>query len=326
MGKMSFQEAKKFAFGYDVAALAEYINEQSTEILTKDVLAARTISLVNVQAGIKHKEKLKKVDIDVIYQDGTNCEITPSGEVVFTDREIEVSPIAILMKFCNNELRDTWAQLLLAAGSNAETQEMPAEAIIVNHFLKKHNDELEKLIWKGDKSLSSGNLQFADGFLKLFLANVGQLINLNPTGATTFTSSNAFDLTYAAFEAMPEEVLDNGAKIFMGRNFFTKLAKNLVDLNYFKNYTPDDIASLNSFVLPGTDLVVEKVPGLNNVNEFYIAKPSELTVGTDLENDFESIDLWYEKKDDSIYFRVKFKVGTQVPFLNQIGRFALATS
>jgi hypothetical protein len=326
MEKLNFKEAKKFAFGYDVSALAEYINEQSTEILTKDVLAARTISLASVQPGIKHKEKLKLIDVDVVYQSGEDCEISTSGDVAFTDREIEVKPINIFMKFCNNKLRDTWAQLLLAAGSNAETQNLPAEQIIVNHFLEKHRDELEKLIWKGDTDLNTGNLQFADGFLKLFAANAGSLVNLNPSGATTFTSNNAFDLTYAAFEAMPEEVLDNGAKIFMGRNFFTKLGKNLVDLNFFKNYNVDDLSALNSFVLPGTDLVVEKVPGLNNVNEFYIAKPSELIIGTDLENDFESVDLWYERKDDSIYFRVKFKVGMQVPFLNQIGRFALATS
>lgn len=326
MERMNFKEAKKFAFGYDVSALAEYINEQAEEILTKDVLAARTLSLINVQPGIKHKEKLKLVDVDVVYQDGENCEISASGDVTFSDREIEVKPIAIVMKFCNNTLRDTWAQLLLAAGSNAETENMPAEAIIVNHFLEKHKDELEKLLWKGDTTLPSGNLSFSNGFVKLFTDNSASLVDLNPNGATTFTSSNAFDLTYTAFETMPEEVLDAGAKIFMGRNFFTKLAKNLVDLNYFKNYTPDDLSSLNSFVLPGTDLVVEKVSGLNGINEFYIAKPTELTAGTDLENDFENVNLWYEQKDDSIYFRVKFKIGTQVPFLNQIGRFALAAS
>jgi len=326
MNKMSFKEAKAFAFGYDVQALAEYINEQATEILTKDVLAARTIDLVNVQPGVKHKEKIKLVDIDVVYQDGTNCEIAASGDVTFSDREIEVKPIAIVMKFCNNQLRDTWAQLLLAAGSNEETQNMPAEQIIVNHFLAKHQQQLEQLIWKGDTTLLTGNLKFANGFLKLFAANSASLVDLNPDAVTTFTSSNAFNVVYKAFETMPEEVLDNGARIFMGRGFFTKLAKNLVDLNYFANYNPNDLASLNSFVLPGTDVVVEKVPGLNDVNEFYIAKPSELTVGTDLENDFEQVTLWYEQKDDSIYFRVKFKVGTQVPFLNQIGRFALATS
>ena len=39
----------------------------------------------------------------------------------------------------------------------------------------------------------------------------------------------------------------------------------------------------------------------------------------------KSFDMWYEKKDDKVYYRVKFKRGLQVAYPNEIVEFTLAT-
>jgi hypothetical protein len=316
----------KQKFGYDVDGLAEYIDEQSANLISKDVISSPTIDLVNVQEGVKSKEKIKLVDVDVTYQDGSDCAVTASGDIIYSDREMEVKPITVLVKLCANELHGTWGQIGLRAGSNAETQEIPSEALILDYLLKKHRGELEKLVWRGDTTGGAGNLALANGFHTLFTDNIGSLVDLNTGNLTTLTASNAYDAFYTAFETMPEEVLENGGALWLGREWYTKLTKNLVDLNFFKEYTTNQLASQMSFILPGTDLVVNRVPGLNTVEAAYIAKPNELVVGTDLMNDFEEITSWYEKKDDAMYIRIKFKVGTQVPYLGQIGQFTLAAS
>jgi hypothetical protein len=322
----TLNKVMKQKFGYDVDGLAEYIDEQSSELIAKDVISSPTIDLVNIQEGVKSKEKIKLVDIDVTYQDGSDCAVTASGDVTYSDREMAVDPITVLIKLCSNDLLGTWGQLGLRAGSNAETQDIPNEAILLDYLLRKHRAELEKLVWRGDKTGGSGNLARANGFHTLFTDNIGSLVALNTGGLTELTTSNAYDAFYTAFEAMPEEVLENGASLFLGREWYTKLSKNLVDLNFFKEYTTNQLASQSSFILPGTDLTINRVPGLNTIDAAYIAKPNELVIGTDLMNDFEEITSWYEKKDDAMYIRVKFKVGTQVPYLGQIGQFTLAAS
>ena len=44
----------------------------------------------------------------------------------------------------------------------------------------------------------------------------------------------------------------------------------------------------------------------------------------DFDYDEEEFDMWYEKKDDKVYYRVKFKRGLQVAYPNEIVEFTLA--
>jgi hypothetical protein len=51
-----------------------------------------------------------------------------------------------------------------------------------------------------------------------------------------------------------------------------------------------------------------------------------MVFGTDLESDFDNIELWYDQTADKLYLRSKFRAGVQVPFLDQIGVFDLTNS
>jgi hypothetical protein len=94
--------------------------------------------------------------------------------------------------------------------------------------------------------------------------------------------------------------------------------KNLVDLNFF-HYSPAQIATMEEIIVPGTDMRVVKVPGLNGLDNIYTGKASHFVFGTDLSSDFDNYDLWFSQDDDVIYIRSKFRAGVQVPFLDQIG-------
>jgi len=323
---MSVNKLMKQKFGFDVTALASYTDEQSTEILVKEVIRSKTIDMATVQTGVKETSKIKKLDVDVTYQDGTNCAQTASGDVVLSDRTITVSPITVLLKLCANDLHGTWGELALQAGSVAETQNIPYEQVFLSHFLAKNRYELEKLVWQGNTATGSGNLALANGFVTIADNNKTSLVDLNVDDISSVTSTNAYDAFYKAFEAMPEEVLEAGARLFMPRSWYTALNKNLVDLNFNLDYIGSDAGSRDAFVLPGTDLICERIPGLTNVERAFIAKPQELVVGTDLEGDFEDIRTWYSEDDDNMKIRLKFKIGVQIPFLDQWGRFALGAS
>jgi hypothetical protein len=317
----SLKQIIKQKFDYDVADLGAYVDEQRNELLVRQVTEARTLQLIKTQEGIKGSEKLKLLSDTLTYQTA-DCEMTDLGETKFSDRQITVEPIGYKKGFCNDDLVVFWAQLALPAGAMAQNKELPFEALITNYILSLNALELDKLIWKGNKTTGSGNLAFMNGFAS-FLTVANGCTNLNPSNATAINAGNAYDLFYDMFNSMDSAVAESPEKVaFCGRENFNYLVKNLVDLNFF-HYSPADIASMTSVIIPGTDLTVEKVPGLNGDSRVFVGKRSAFTFGTDLASDSSNFELWYSQDDDKLYIRSKFKAGVQVPFLNEIGVFVL---
>ena len=319
----------KLKFGWDVSDLTEYVNEESRDLIRQEVLVGDTLDIISIQEVIKHKEKIKIFDTDVTWASGDSCGFDASGDVAFTDREIAVSNIKLEKEFCNLDLLDTWTQQALRAGSMAELEEFPFQDAIVTFLLAKNSLELNKAIWRGDTT-GSGNTSFFDGFEKLFTAESAGMIDLNTGGATTFTSSNAFDVLWAAYEDMSADetgaaVLEAGAVAMLTRNQYNALIKNIVDLNQY-NFDPTAAAAGKTFVLPGTDLVVRRLAGRSDETKFFIARPTELVFGTDLISDAGNLKIWYNEDEETIRFRLRFKGGCQFPFVESIGYFELAAS
>lgn len=317
----SLKQIIKQKFDYDVSDLTAYVDEQRNELLVRQVTEARTLQLIKTQEGVKGSEKLKLLSDEIIYQTA-DCSMTDLGETKFSDRQITVEPIGYKKGFCNDDLVGFWSQLALPAGAMAQNKELPFEALITNYILSLNALELDKLIWKGNKSTGTGNMAFMNGFAS-FLTVANGCTNLNPSYATAINAGNAYDLFYDMFNSMNSAVAESPEKVaFCGRENFNYLIKNLVDLNFF-HYSPADMATMTSVILPGTDLTIEKVPGLNGTSEVYIGKRSAFTFGTDLASDSSNFELWYSQDDDKLYIRSKFKAGVQVPFLDEIGVFAL---
>jgi len=322
---MSLKKFIKSKFDYDVSDLSAYVDEQRDELLTRQVTEARTLSLINIQTGIKGSEKLKLVNTDIVYQTA-DCEMTPSGGVDFSDRQISVEDIGFYKGFCNSDLVGFWTQLGLRPGASAEMKEMPFQQLLVDYMLKKHALQLDNLIWKGDKALPSGNLSFMNGYNKLLTVSAG-CVDLNIGGVSAITASNAYQVLFSAYEAMQAVNTavseDEDAVIFCGIETLTKLRTNMINLNFF-TFTPN--LDPRTQPLFGTTKVVEAVPGLDGTNKIFFGKRTDMVFGTDLESDFDNIELWYEQKDDKLYLRNKFRAGVQVPFLDQIGVFDLTNS
>ena len=314
---MSLKKYVEQKFDYNVAGLTAYVDEQRDDILVKQVTRGKTLDYIMIQEGVKGSQEIKLLDDTLTYQAGT-CTMTASGDTVFTDRAISVEDLGYMKKFCQKDLAGFWTQLELTAGAMAEDKDLPFEEAIVNYILELHSNELDKLIWRGNKSTGTGNLAFMNGF-RQFLTTGNGCVDLNASAVASITSSNAYDVFYECFEQSPEAVAESADFVcFTGRENFNKLIKNLVDLNFF-HYSPDQIATMDSVVVPGTDMVVRKVVGLNTLDNIYTGRASHFVFGTDLSGDLDNFELWYSQDDDVIYMRSKFRAGVQVPFLDQIG-------
>lgn len=317
---MSIKKYVKSNFDYDVSGLAPYVDDQREDLIHRSVTEAQTLSYIAIQQGIKGTEDLKLLNDSIVYQTG-DCSMSPSGDTIFTDRQISVETIGYLKKFCQKDLAGFWTQLALRPGAMAEDKTLPFEQILINYLLELHAFELEKLIWQGNKVSGSGNLAFMNGFNQ-FLTTGNGCVDLNTTfGAVTISASNAYDIFYEAFTNTPANIAEGQDFIcFTSRSNFNFLMKNLVDLNLY-SYNPAQIGTMNEILLPGTNMRVVKLNGLNGTTKIYTGRASHFYFGTDLSSDFESYDLWYSFDDDVIYLRSKFRAGVQVPFLNQVGTF-----
>jgi len=314
---MALNKYLKEKFDWDVTGLATYTDEQSDEIVVKSVTRGATLDYITIQEGIKGSEEIKLMDDTLTYQTG-DCTMTASGDTVFTDRAISVETLGYMKSFCQKDLAGYWTQLGLRAGAMAEDEELPFEEMITNYLLSLHSNELDKLIWRGNKSTGTGNLQWMNGF-RQFLTTGNGCVDLNTSAVAAITSSNAYDVFYEVFENSPENVAESEDFVcFTGRENFNKLIKNLVDLNFF-HYSPEQIATMDSVIVPGTDMIVRKVVGLNTLDNIYTGRASQFIFGTDLSGNLEEYSVWYSKDDDVIYLRSKFRAGVQVPFLDQIG-------
>lgn len=314
---MSLKNKIKQTFDYDVTGLGTYVDEQSEELIVKQVTSAQTLQYITIQQGIKSSEELKLMDDTITYQAG-DCSMTPSGDTVFTDRAISVETLGFMKGFCNKDLDGFWTQLQLRAGAMDEDKELIFEEEIIDYLLKRHDRELDKMIWQGNKATGTGNLAFMNGFAQFLTVGNG-CVDLNASATAAITNANAYDTFYEMFTESPVAVAESEDFIcFTGRGNFNKLMKNLVDLNFF-HYSPNEIATMNEVMLPGTDMRVVKVNGLNGKDDAYTGKASAFTFGTDLESDLDNLELWYSQDDDKIYIRNKFRAGTQVPYLDEIG-------
>ena len=320
----------KSKFGWDVNALDPYVDQEAVEIVTNEVLAGETLSLISIEEDVKFKKKLKKMDAVVDWTTGDACGFEPDADntVEFTDREIETAAIKYEQNFCNLDLLGTWAQKALRQGAATSLEELPYRDMITTYLLSLQALQVEKAIWNANATSGVGNLSFFDGLETVITAASASCIDINTGGATTFDSSNAYDVLWGAYTDMAASdtgmaVLEAGAIAWLTRNQYNALIKNITDLNLF-NFDPTAAAAEKTFVLPGTDLVIRRINGRSDDTKFYIANGNNLVFGTDLASDSTDLRLWYTEDLEQLRFRLRMRAGTQIRKPEEIGYFELA--
>ena len=319
------RKIKNLGFDFDVSELGAWTEENIDELLVRQVTESSTLQEIRIETGIKGKQKLPVMDTDVVYQDASNCGMEADGDTAFDKFEIEVHDIGFMQKFCSSDINRTFLQPALRPGFANEREDLPFEAQIVAHMLAKHNYQLERLTWVGDADLSTGNLQFFNGFKTLWDASA-DVVETNVQGYTDATVNNIFEIFSDFYANANQDIVDADDFIaFTSSAWLKLLVRKLTLMNLF-HYSPEQTADLKRgiVVVPGTDMTVKATKAFTE--GIYGGKRNEMIFGTDLTNDIETIDIWYEKKDDAIYLRNKFRAGVANPFDDQISKFTLADS
>jgi hypothetical protein len=269
------------------------------------------------------------MDTDAVFAT-QSCTFDASGTTSFSQRTIVPGKIKVEEKLCPKDLEAYFTMEALRAGS---TYEDFGSADFAAAYLAKKNAriaaQLETAIWQGDSASATANLNKFNGLSKLI--NAGSPVDANVSGYTgvsgsaiaTVTASNVVACTEGVYKAIPAEVMAKGdVTIFVGYDWFRLLVLAYRALNMF-SYNPQD-ANFEGFILPGTNVKIEPVNGLNGTGDAFAISLSNMAIAVDLEAEETNYKLWYSEDNNDVRFRAEFKVGVDVAFVTECVKFMSA--
>jgi hypothetical protein len=242
----------------------------------------------------------------------------------FTQRTINVVDVKVYESLCPKALQQYWMQSQLPSGSMLTT--IPFEEQYATMKVKAIQKALETAVWTGTGALGS-----ITGFASI----LSGVTDWNATGGS-WTALTLADLTGASAGANVIKMLNrietnivadirgtDDVTIFCGMDMFTIIKQGLVAQNYF-NVSYLNGVETYELTLPGSNIKLIGVNGLNGSSDLYFGRLSNFYFGTDLLGEEEKFEIFYAKEADEVRFMCEFKAGVQVAFTDQVGRFMIA--
>jgi hypothetical protein len=297
----------------NVNGLAAWTDENKMPLIKKSVLGGRTIQFITVQPDIKSTAAINILDSTLSIQAGA-CGFTDAGSTILTQRDLSVCPLKVNESICLDTLESYYVQAMMQPGSYNES--IPFEQLYAEDKADKIAAAIEDNIWKGNHA-SFTAFTACDGFIKLFENTdaSGSTINGNTANLTALTSSNIIAAVDAMAASVATDIIDSeDLVLFMGYDVYRTWALALRNANLFHYTGAENQGDGFTQMIPGTNIKVVAVRGLNNTNRMYLSRGANFYFGTDLLSDYENFSIFYSMDNQEVRFVAKFKIGVQVAF------------
>lgn len=300
------------ANSYNVSALPDYVDQMRPELIAKSVIGAKSAGLFNLQTGIKGPTALNLISSEVVFGDGSTCGFDDAGATSLSQAVLTPRALKINMSICDKTLLNKWANYLVKVQANKLDSDLPFEEYFINDVIKNVKAGIETMIYQGDSS--NTNVVEFDGLLTILTASGSQAITSSSAQGTS-----AYNFIKAVVAKMPASILDKeDLVVLVSMPVYMEYIQDLVSANLY-HYNPGN--GENEYMLPGTNIRVIGVNGLNNTSTYDYAIAGSLSnmfYGTNLEDGDEIFDLWYSKDNREFRLAIEFVAGVQVAFENEI--------
>jgi len=310
---------------FNVTGLASYTKANERELLTKSLFSAKSISLATKMPNVKSASQVNVMDTDAVFQSGTSCGFSASGTTTFSNRTMTVSPIRVHEALCPKTLETKYLQLVLPNGSNPKS--IPFEQQFTDLKAGLIAQNLETAFWQGDTTSGNNALAQFDGLIKIVTAVSGSAIAANSSAYMTgapysasggITVSNVNAIMQGIFRAIPAALLDkNDTMIFCGIDTFRTYQLALTNANLF-HYNTDASNSNFEIVIPGTNIKVVGVNGLNGTGKIYALRTSNMFFGCDVLGEESKFEMFWAQEAMEVRYVAEFKAGVQIAFPAEI--------
>lgn len=279
--------------------LSQYVEEHRSELLSKAMLDGRSRRAFNLMSGVKGPTTLNIMDTNVVFGE-LQCGWNESGSTEFSQRKLEPKALSVNMAFCDKKLLGTYAQYEVKVAAGLE--ELPFEEKWTSQILASVNEQIEKMIYQG-----TGEGAEFKGLIPILSAESGTV------KVTVSSGSSAYEYLKEVAKAIPVAV--KSPVILVSTPLYREYMQDLVAANLF-HYDPAN--GENEYKLPGTDIRVIAVDGLNGVENVIAADMANLFYGVSADEDSDTFDLWYSKDNREFRLAINFIAGVQVAFPNEV--------
>lgn len=300
----------------NTTAITGYVEEKHLPLLRNAVIGARSAKEFNLQTGIKGATNLNTLTTTVAFGDGSACGWDEAGASTLSKRVLTPGAVKVNMSFCDKQLLKTWMNydVRVAAGQ----KNLPFEEDFVNGIVDAVKAGVEKAIWQGDLDSDDANLNKFDGLIKIAEA-----------ASLAYTHQYASDSTIASrvngvYEHIPSAAFGKGdVVLYMGSDDYRKYVQELIAngnlvLNAGSGAVLDGIAMPDSLLIPGTNVRVYGVAGLDGTGKMFASYRDNFVYGTDLQGDEEKFEMWYSQDNREFRLAIEFIAGVQVAFPDMV--------
>jgi hypothetical protein len=311
---------------FNVGSLSNYTKTNEKMLIIASFFEPKTATYMQKLTGVKSSIQVPALSDTLIWQNGGTCGlVNASGDTTISARVLTAGRIKAEKSWCIADLETKYTQLLLSPGSQYESLPGGIDEAFMNSVLGEQKERVELALWQGDTTKWQDYLNKFDGLVKIINAASGP-VQANAaayiTPVTSITVSNVISVLQAVYSAIPVEILDKSdLRIFIGTDVSRLYQTALINANLF-NFIPS-ADSLGEYFLHGTNVKVVPVPGLNGTNAIYALRSSNMFLGCDLEGEDEEMNVWYSQDYDTVYMRMKFKLGVQVSQTAEIVKFTI---
>lgn len=308
---------------FNVSDLANYVNQESTELLTTLQIEAETAAFASLHPDVKSSKLINFLANDPIPASGTSCGFSATGDTTFTKGTLSTSAIKYNMLFCPRDLETKWTQKLLRRGQNYTEADVPS--LIIDDIVTRVKAQLETADWQGDTGAGSAYLNKYDGLIKLIKAAVGT----NVATASTWNATNARTIMKNIVSKIPAKLKGNpNVKIYMGYDAAETYRQVLMDANLF--HVPAGSADQKGMYAEGSVHEIVPVHGLDGLTgggtdaPFIFAMDFEKCchLGFDASDEEQEAKLWYSQDDDNVKMSIRFRRGWYVAFPDEIVEYS----
>lgn len=310
------------------SGISAYTKQDIAPLLTEAVFSAKTQSLIKSGGILLPKTKssvaVPKLATLANFQ-ADACGWNASGTTTISQATIAVGKIKVEEAICTKDFEAYFTQEALKAGS---TYEDFGWAEFSTKFTEQKNKmiakQLEIGLWQGDTDSSSENLKRFDGLMKII--DAGSPVNANVSGYVSggpisqITAANVVSALNGVYKAIPVEIVDaDDLKVFVGNDTYRLAVLAYQALNLY-NYKVDAQAD-QTFIIPGTNVELVAVNGLNGTGDIYATTLSNIAMAFDLEAEEENYKIWYSQDFNEVRYRVAFKLGVGVAYTSLCVKF-----
>ncbi len=319
-------EKQLMQFGFDVSALPNYTDEQSTDFFLTLLENSTFLSKLPIREGVKGDTAMQILDMDVTLQEVSGCTLTPDGAVIFSQSIHNPKRLGMAIEFCNETLNTKYTRILNSLGVSRQDETVVLEDVLLAYMGNLLKRKAQRLIILGDTASVDPELAIMDGIVKRFDADAA--MTEVTTTATTIDETNAYDIAIELYEGILPKVLDAGTpiEILTGRAEARAILNQIYNDKDFNALTVDktEEGGTLSFILPTTDIRVTTLPELNGLEKMYAFAYDFTELGVDLESDMDNLEIKYDDYNNKLKIEANFRLSFQYAISENFTKLTLS--